>query len=144
MSVLKAIAAGCCVLLASAAVHADVESGPKIGDTVSALKVQTANNGTLADAADIVTTRDDHETVYVFLPKSKFDRPAGRFIKALDTAMQKRQVLHPNLQVVLVWMTDDVALGPDVTRLASFGEGVDGTVYVVSVSGPVYRLDPAP
>lgn len=40
--------------------------------------------------------------------------------------------------------TDDVALGPDVTRLASFGEGVDGTVYVVSVSGPVYRLDPAP
>lgn len=116
MSVLKAIAAGCCVLLASAAVHADVESGPKIGDTVSALKVQTANNGTLADAADIVTTRDDHETVYVFLPKSKFDRPAGRFIKALDTAMQKRQVLHPNLQVVLVWMTDDVALGATRTN----------------------------
>ena len=32
--------------------------------------------------------------------------------------------------------TDDVALGPDVDRLASFGEGADGTVYAVSISGP--------
>jgi hypothetical protein len=35
---------------------------------------------------------------------------------------------------------DDVALGVDVPRLASFGEGVDGTVYAVSIAGPVYRL----
>jgi len=39
--------------------------------------------------------------------------------------------------------SDDVALGQDVTRLASFGEGADGTVYAVSVSGPVYRLVPS-
>ncbi len=39
--------------------------------------------------------------------------------------------------------TDDVPLGPKVGRLASFGEGMDGTVYAVSVSGPVYRLVPA-
>jgi len=38
---------------------------------------------------------------------------------------------------------DDVALGPLVERLASFGEGTDGTVYAVSLSGPVYRLAPA-
>ena len=38
---------------------------------------------------------------------------------------------------------DDVALGPLVERLASFGEGADGTVYAVSLSGPVYRLRPA-
>ena len=37
---------------------------------------------------------------------------------------------------------DDVALGPLVERLASFGEGADGTVYAVSLSGPVYRLVP--
>jgi glucose/arabinose dehydrogenase len=35
---------------------------------------------------------------------------------------------------------DDVTLGVDVPRLASFGEGVDGTVYAVSIAGPVYRL----
>jgi glucose/arabinose dehydrogenase len=38
---------------------------------------------------------------------------------------------------------DDTALGVDVERLASFGEGVDGTVYAASISGPVYRLAPA-
>ena len=31
----------------------------------------------------------------------------------------------------------------DVERLASFGEGADGTVYAASISGPVYRLAPA-
>jgi hypothetical protein len=111
MSGLKPLAFGLCVLLATSVVHADVESGPKVGQAVSALKVQVVNNGALADAADVAATREDHETVYVFLPKSKFDRPAGRFIKSLDTAMQKRQMLHPNLQIVLVWMTDDVTLG---------------------------------
>ncbi len=39
--------------------------------------------------------------------------------------------------------TDDVALGVDVERIASFGEGTDGTVYAVSIAGPVYRLSPA-
>jgi len=40
---------------------------------------------------------------------------------------------------------DDVAIGPDadIERLASFGEGTDGTVYAVSLAGPVYRIDPA-
>lgn len=115
MSALKTIAFGLCVLVTTV-VYADVESGPKVGDTVSALKVQVVNNGTLAEAADLAATREDHETVYVFLPKSKFDRPAGRFVKSLDTAMQKRQMLHPNLQIVLVWMTDDVSLGATRTN----------------------------
>ncbi|MEZ5074608.1 MAG: PQQ-dependent sugar dehydrogenase [Solirubrobacterales bacterium] len=41
--------------------------------------------------------------------------------------------------------TDDVAIGPEarVEQLASFGESVDGTVYAISLTGPVYRLDPA-
>ncbi|GIK76803.1 MAG: sugar dehydrogenase [Acidobacteria bacterium] len=41
--------------------------------------------------------------------------------------------------------SDDVAIGPDaeVERLASFGEAADGTVYAVSLAGPVYRIDPA-
>jgi hypothetical protein len=40
---------------------------------------------------------------------------------------------------------DDVAVGPEaeVPRLSSFGEGTDGSVYVVSLAGPVYRLDAA-
>jgi hypothetical protein len=39
---------------------------------------------------------------------------------------------------------DDIAIGPEaeVERLSSFGEGTDGTVYAVSLAGPVYRIDP--
>ncbi len=36
--------------------------------------------------------------------------------------------------------SDDTALGPEIDRIASFGEGADGTVYAVSISGPVYEL----
>lgn len=39
--------------------------------------------------------------------------------------------------------SDDVALGPRVDRLASFGTDNEGNVYAVSIDGPVYRLDPA-
>lgn len=34
-------------------------------------------------------------------------------------------------------------LGPTVRNLASFGEDAAGELYVLSLSGPVYRLDPA-
>lgn len=37
---------------------------------------------------------------------------------------------------------DDRALGLDVENLSSFGEDNAGNVYAVSLSGPVYRLDP--
>jgi glucose/arabinose dehydrogenase len=37
---------------------------------------------------------------------------------------------------------DDVALGPKVESLSSFGEDADANVYATSISGPVYRLDP--
>jgi glucose/arabinose dehydrogenase len=38
---------------------------------------------------------------------------------------------------------DDTALGEHIDRIASFGEAADGTVYAVSISGPVYQLSPA-
>lgn len=38
---------------------------------------------------------------------------------------------------------DDRRLGPSVDRLASFGEGADGTIYAVSIQGPVFELAPA-
>ncbi len=38
---------------------------------------------------------------------------------------------------------DDVALGESVEQIASFGTDNAGNVYAVSISGPVYRLDPA-
>jgi glucose/arabinose dehydrogenase len=39
---------------------------------------------------------------------------------------------------------DDAALGPTVPHLTSFGEGPDGQLFVASLDGPVYRIEPEP
>jgi glucose/arabinose dehydrogenase len=39
---------------------------------------------------------------------------------------------------------DDTGLGQEVDGLSSFGEDAAGNVYATSISGPVYRVDPAP
>jgi glucose/arabinose dehydrogenase len=39
--------------------------------------------------------------------------------------------------------TDDRPLGVDVSQISSFGEDLQGRIYAVSLSGPVYRLVPA-
>ena len=38
---------------------------------------------------------------------------------------------------------DDRELGPQVPNLSSFGEDSSGHIYVMSLDGPLYRLDPA-
>jgi hypothetical protein len=76
-----------------------------------------------------LTVRDpDLETLY------------GRYIYGDFCAGELRSfTARPNKPA-----TDDVGIGPEaeVERLSSFGEGVDGTVYAVSLEGPVYRIDP--
>ena len=39
--------------------------------------------------------------------------------------------------------SDDRALGVEIPQLSSFGEDSRGRIYVVSLGGPVYRLEPA-
>ena len=39
--------------------------------------------------------------------------------------------------------SDDRALGVEIPQLSSFGEDSRGRIYVVSLEGPVYRLEPA-
>ena len=97
--------------LSAAVSFADVESGPAVGQAVSSLKVQPVENGQPGQAIDVAVQHGEQPTVYVFLSGSRFDRPAGRFVKTLDTAMQKRQMLHPTLQVVIVYMADDAMKG---------------------------------
>ncbi len=94
-----------------AGASADVESGPAIGQVVASLKVQPVENGQASQVVDVAVQRGEQPTVYVFLSGSRFDRPVGRFIKTLDTAMQKRQMLHPTLQVIVVYMVDDATQG---------------------------------
>jgi hypothetical protein len=86
---------------------ADIDSGPDVGKAPPALSVRVVKDGRPAEPADVVKEHAEHTTVYVFLPSTRFDRPAGRYIKTLDQAVQKLQVQSPTTSVVLVWMAED-------------------------------------
>jgi hypothetical protein len=89
------------------AVLADVESGPKAGDKVAALKVFGVVGTVEGKEADFAADRKDAPTIYIFVSAEEGGlpvggRPAGRFMKVLDTEVAKLD----GAAVVAVWLGD--------------------------------------
>src|SRR5206468_271570 len=53
---------------------------------------------------DYAALRKDKPTLYVFVAADKWDRPMARFLKTIDTQVQKD---FEGVYVVAVWLTDD-------------------------------------
>jgi hypothetical protein len=122
------------VLLSTAAARADVESGPKAGEKVPALKAFGVVGGVENKEADFAAERKDEPTVYVFVQAEEGGipvggRPAARFMKVLDGAVAKTD----GAAVVAVWLGDkafdkhkeylpriDMSLSFEKTQLAAF------------------------
>ena len=64
---------------------------------------------------------------------------AGRYLYA-DHCVGELRTFIPALDGA----TDDAPLGPTVDRPTSFGVDAHGRLYVATIPGPVYRIDPAP
>lgn len=95
----------CSVAVISSA-FADVASGPGEGNKVDPFQVSVVA-GELADKeVDFVTDRKEKPTVFVLVNSDKFARPIARFIKELD---EKLQADRQDVNIVAVWLTDDVA-----------------------------------
>jgi hypothetical protein len=93
------------VLLTPAA-RADVESGPKAGEKVPALKVFGAVGTAEGKEIDFAAERKDLPTVYVFVQAEEGGvpvggRPAARFMKALDTEIARTV---DKAAIVAVWL----------------------------------------
>jgi hypothetical protein len=71
-------------LMVLALAVADVESGPKAGVDVPALKVPMVSGAHEGKDLDIPSDRKADTTVYLFVTSDKFDRPVARFAKTLD------------------------------------------------------------
>jgi hypothetical protein len=100
-----AAAAALAVLLAPAAAQ-DVDSGPKAGETVMALKAFGVVGEVEGKEADFVAGRKDAPTVYLFVQSEHFGRPAARFIKVLDSKVKEA---NDKAGVVAVWVGDKEA-----------------------------------
>jgi hypothetical protein len=121
-------------LLAGRAPASDVESGPKKGAKLPALKVYNCTGDDKEKTTDHVKARKDKVTVYVLVAYDKFDRPMARFMKKLD---EKLAADFEGVTAVAVFLTDnedktkkhlplvDQSLSFEQTTLSVF-KGTDG------------------
>jgi hypothetical protein len=94
-------------LLMTSVTQADVESGPKAGDKVAALKVFGVVGSVEGKEADFAADRKDAPTIYIFVSAEEGGipvggRPAARFMKTLDNEVAKID----GAAVVAIWLGD--------------------------------------
>jgi hypothetical protein len=92
------------LMLAAALVVADVESGPKAGETVGPLKVFAVTGSIEGKEVDYAAERKGAPTVYLFVNAEKFSRPVARFLKTLDGKLGD---VNDNAEAVAVWVGGD-------------------------------------
>lgn len=112
------------------------ESGLAPGNAVPPLKVNAVAGVSLGDDKDFAAERKEAPTIYVFVQAERFDRPVGRFLKVLD---QKLAAVRPDVQVVAVWLTDDVEKSKQYLPVAQQSLKLEATVWSVypgEKSGP--------
>ena len=97
-------------VLSSSLAFADLDSGPGNGKALEPLKVVVVAGESSGKELDFVAERKDKPTVFVLVVSDKFARPMARFIKVLD---DKLKADRPDVDIVAVWLTDDVAKSKD-------------------------------
>jgi len=112
------------------------DSGPPEGNEVPALKVDAVAGLVTGETKDFAAERKAMPTIYVFVQADKFDRPTARFLKVLDQELAKDR---PDVQVIAVWLTDDVAKSKEYLPKAQMSIQLGQTVWSVhdgDKSGP--------
>lgn len=100
LSVLTALA----LLVLSSFAFADIDSGPKVGEKVTELKVHAVIGAIEDKEVDYAAERKGKPTVYVFVQADLFSRPIARYMKELDKVIA---ATGKDTYVVAVWLTAD-------------------------------------
>ncbi len=106
---------------------------------VTPLKAFAVAGGQSGKEVDYTAERKDKTTVYVFLSASDWARPVARFVKKLDTDVATGIAGAEDAQVVVVWLSDDVAKGKDYLPKAQMSLSLtrtDWTVFEGQKAGP--------
>lgn len=102
---MKALGVLCVGLLAVTVARADIESGPKAGEKVPALKAFGVVGSVEGKEADFAADRKDEPTIYLFVSAEEGGLPVGgrplaRFMKVLDGEVGKVD----GVTVIGVWL----------------------------------------
>lgn len=123
---------GLLAFLATSSVWADVQSGLTADSKVPALKVVAATGDQAGQEADFAAQRKDKPTIYIFVPSDKFDRPMARFIKTVDQTLASQR---NDVQIIAVWLPDDVAQSKEYLPRAQNSLNLSQTVLAVHPGG---------
>jgi len=107
-----------------------------VGSSIEPLKVVAVVGDGAGDESDFAARRKGRPTVFVFIQADKWDRPVARFLKTLDTDVNKDR---SDAAVVAVWLTEDVEKTKDYLPLAQQSLRLAQTtlaVYSGDKSGP--------
>jgi hypothetical protein len=112
--------------------QADVESGPKVGEKVAALKVHAVTGDNSGTEFDYAAERKEKPTIYIFVQADQFSRPIARYIKVLDGAVNS---VGNDARIVAVWLTDDAEKSKEYLPKAQQSINLEATALTVS-GGP--------
>ncbi len=122
--------------LAAGFAPAQVESGPQVGSEAKAVKAVVLVKDEAEKEKDFVAERAGKPTVFLFVRADTFDRPVARFLRTLDQDLSKNR---NDVQVVAVWLTDDVDMSKKYVPRARESLKLTQTTYSVfpgEKSGP--------
>lgn len=109
MQVRQLLLGACVMLCGVVSAYAQLKSGPAADSEVIGYKVH-AVTGEFADKdVDYLQERKDKTTIYLFVSADKFDRPVARYLKTLDKAVTDAVEGTAGVEVVAVWLSEDVA-----------------------------------
>ena len=124
-----------CLIFATSAAFADVNSGPAVGQAIEGFSVEAVTGASSGQKADVVASRGPKTTVYAFVSSDKWSRPCARFLKKLDGEIGT----VPDAQIVAVWLTPDINASkeylPKAQQSLQFSH-TDLTVFAGDASGP--------
>jgi hypothetical protein len=108
MSIIRPLLVVGLALLLVPELRADVESGPKAGEKVAPLKIFGVIGAVEGKEADFAMERKELPTIYLFVQAEEGGvpvggRPAGRFMKVLDSEITKAV---EKAAIVAVWLGD--------------------------------------
>jgi hypothetical protein len=124
------------IVLSAGNLQAQVESGPKAGGKIPALKVVAATGDAAGKDVDYASERKEKPTIYVFVQADAWDRPMARFLRELDQTLAKDRT---DVQVIAVWLTDDAAKSKEYLPRAQESLKLSQTIFAVypgEKSGP--------
>jgi hypothetical protein len=122
--------------LAAGFAAAQVDSGPAAGSEAKAVKAVALIKDEAEKERDFVAERGVKPTIFLFVQADKFDRPVARFMRTLDQNLNKNR---DDVQVVAVWLTDDVDMSKKYVPRARESLKLAQTTYSVfpgDKSGP--------